>query len=215
MADRENPLVYLAALLYGYPYWALTRLSPRTAEIVDYESKRWAHCLGWHSLAGSQPVVRLSVLAIKLPEYRSLLEFRIRHFPFPVRMLCKMIWRGEATLDIYCGSIDKGLFIQHGFATTITAESVGRDCWINQQVTIGHNRHGLPRIGDNVSIGAGAVVVGPISIGDNVKIGVNATIVKDVAPGQTMVAPHAVNLERMAEPQWQSQSVQDHGHVDQ
>ncbi len=27
MADRENPLVYLAALLYGYPYWALTRLS--------------------------------------------------------------------------------------------------------------------------------------------------------------------------------------------
>ncbi|NKY00417.1 hypothetical protein HGA05_02335 [Gordonia polyisoprenivorans] len=82
-------------------------------------------------------------------------------------------------------------------------------------MTIGHNRHGLPRIGDNVSIGAGAVVVGPISIGDNVKIGVNATIVKDVAPGQTMVAPHAVNLERMAEPQWQSQSVQDHGHVDQ
>ena len=85
-----------------------------------------------------------------------------------------------------------GVFIQHGFATVITAEHVGRNCWINQQVTIGYNDskkygYGKPWIGDNVRVSAGAKVVGKVKIGDGSTIGVNAVVVKDVAPNSTVV----------------------------
>ena len=47
-------------------------------------------------------------------------------------------------------------------------------------------------IGDRVSIGAGAVVVGPVTVGDDARIGANATVVRDVPPGAVMLAPPAV-----------------------
>jgi serine O-acetyltransferase len=43
------------------------------------------------------------------------------------------------TLFIYTKDIGPGLYIQHGFATIISAKSIGKDCWINQQVTIGYS----------------------------------------------------------------------------
>ena len=74
-------------------------------------------------------------------------------------------------------SIGPGLFIQHGVASQITAERIGRDCWINQQVTIGYSKAGRPTIGDDVTVGAGAVVIGPITVHDGATIGINATVV--------------------------------------
>ena len=58
---------------------------------------------------------------------------------------------------------------------------IGKNCIIYQQVTIaedGHQR--AATIGDNVSIGAGAKILGNITIGDNVKIGANAVVTKDI-----------------------------------
>ena len=86
----------------------------------------------------------------------------------------------------------EGTFIQHGFSTVITAERIGKNCWINQQVTIGYNDSkkygfGKPTIGDNVRISAGAKVCGPITIGDNSIVGVNAVCVKDLKPNSTIV----------------------------
>ena len=173
--------------------FVLTRLA-RVGDVVDYESARWLECLGWHHLANQTRFQRFSRLATQLPEYRSLVHFRLRSLPLPIRILARTLWPGEKTLHIHTEHIEPGLFIQHGFATTITAESIGRDCWVNQQVTIGHTRKGKPSIGDFVAIGAGAVLVGPIVIGDNAQIGVNATVVKDVAAGAVMVAPQALRL---------------------
>lgn len=63
----------------------------------------------------------------------------------------------------------------------ISAKSIGSDCWINQQVTIGYTfAHQPPVIGNGVRISAGAKVVGNITIGDNVIIAANAAVVKDV-----------------------------------
>ena len=59
-----------------------------------------------------------------------------------------------------------------------------------QQVTIGTNGKDVgmaPSIGDNVFIGAGAKIIGPIVVGDECKIGANATVVKDVPQGTTVV----------------------------
>ena len=69
---------------------------------------------------------------------------------------------------------------------------MGENCEVFQNVTIGSNRKEkegrfMPIIGDNVSIGAGAVVVGAITIGNNVKIGANSYVDKDI-PDNVVVA---------------------------
>ncbi len=66
---------------------------------------------------------------------------------------------------------------------------IGKNCMIGQCVTIGgkSGQYEVPVIGDNVEINAGARVLGPIHIGDNVIIGANAVVVKDV-PSNCVVA---------------------------
>lgn len=61
--------------------------------------------------------------------------------------------------------------------------SIGADCRIYQNVTIGEVRGKAPQIGRNCLIGAGAVVVGDIRIGDGVKIGAGAVVCTDVPEG--------------------------------
>lgn len=63
---------------------------------------------------------------------------------------------------------------------------IGENCRIFQNVTIGakwpadHSPDGVPTIGDNVQIGAGAVLIGKIHIGNNCIVGANAVVTKDV-----------------------------------
>lgn len=72
-----------------------------------------------------------------------------------------------------------------------TSASIGLRCTIHQNVTIGSTDRGAPQIGNNVLIGAGAVLVGAISIGDGARIGAGTTVAKDIPAGQTVVAPPA------------------------
>lgn len=78
--------------------------------------------------------------------------------------------------------IGKGLILQHAFSTIIFPESMGDNCQIWQNVTIGraHDKGRRPRIGNNVRICAGAVVIGDIEIGNNVVIGANAVVTKSI-----------------------------------
>lgn len=68
---------------------------------------------------------------------------------------------------------------------------MGADCTIFHQVTLGVNgRKSLevgPALGDRVSIGAGAKIIGPVKIGDDVTVGANAVVTKDVPNGVTVV----------------------------
>ena len=58
---------------------------------------------------------------------------------------------------------------------------LGENCWVNQQVTIGHkDKTGRPQIGNNVRITAGAKIIGNLKIGDHVTVGANAVVVKDI-----------------------------------
>jgi len=104
------------------------------------------------------------------------------------------------TLYIYTKDIGPGLFIQHGFATIISAEKIGRNCWINQQVTIGFsNDTDCPIIGDNVIIYAGAKVLGNVRVGDNSIVGANAVVIKDVPENCTVVGVPAYIVRRNGE----------------
>jgi serine O-acetyltransferase len=94
---------------------------------------------------------------------------------------------GLSTLEIDCPSIGGGLFIQHGIATLISADSIGENCWINQQVTIGYsNLTDRPSIGNNVKIRAGAKLVGKVKVGDDATVGLNTVVTANVPDGATV-----------------------------
>ena len=82
---------------------------------------------------------------------------------------------------------DGTVFYHRGIACVVHPKAIiGEDCKIFQGVTIGSKWSGAnclgeaPRIGNNVMIGAGAVILGNISIGDNVIIGANAVVTHNV-----------------------------------
>ena len=88
--------------------------------------------------------------------------------------------------------IGRRVFIDHGMGVVIgeTAE-IGDGVLLYQGVVLGgttlekKKRH--PTIGDNVVIGAAAILLGPISVGDAARIGANSVVVKSVPPGATVV----------------------------
>lgn len=59
---------------------------------------------------------------------------------------------------------------------------IGKNCLINSGVTIGGTNHKyeVPSLGDNVLVGSGAKILGPVKIGNNVVIGANAVVTKDI-----------------------------------
>lgn len=94
----------------------------------------------------------------------------------------------------YTVKIGKGVrFYHNGLGVVIHKSAIiGDDVSIYQNVTIGGNGkeqefNGAPIIGNNVFIGAGAVVLGPITIGKNAKIGANSVVLNNVPSGRTVV----------------------------
>lgn len=98
--------------------------------------------------------------------------------------------------------IGRQFFIDHGSGVVIgeTAQ-IGESVTLYQGVTLGGTgfqpgkRH--PTLGDNVTVGSGAKLLGPISVGDGAKIGANTVVVEDVPPGSTVVGNpgHPVKVE--------------------
>lgn len=88
------------------------------------------------------------------------------------------------------GEIGEGLKVYHGHGTVINCERIGKKCVIYQGVTIGKSKakdgKNKPVIGDNVVIYTNAVVAGGIKIGNNVRIGAGTVVLKDV-PDNTVV----------------------------
>lgn len=132
------------------------------------------------------------------PGTQAILLHRVAHFfweiglPFVPRYLSH-IARQITGIEIHPGAeIGKDFFIDHGSGTVIgeTAE-IGDNVTIYQNVTLGGTsldqvkRH--PTVGNNVVIGTGAKVLGPVKIGDNVRIGANSVVTKDVPDNSVVV----------------------------
>ena len=132
-----------------------------------------------------------------------LIFYRIAHGLYKIKLfflarLISQLGRFFTGIEIHPGAkIGKGLFIDHGMGVVIgeTAE-IGDNVTIYHGVTLGGTgkdkgkRH--PTIGNNVIIGCGAKILGPISIGDRAKIGANSVVLKDVPKGKTAVGIPAV-----------------------
>jgi serine O-acetyltransferase len=124
-------------------------------------------------------------------QFRNLFYYRTRPYSFFLNIICPQL----PTLAIQAKRIGEGFTIVHGYATAIGAESIGKNCIIYQQVTLGGTKQGLPTILDNVQISAGAIVIGKVTIGNNVIIGANATVFKDV-PDNCTVLPASPSIMR-------------------
>ena len=73
-----------------------------------------------------------------------------------------------------------GVYFQHGFATIVACKEIGINCSINQQVTIGFNGDKCATIKDNVTICAGAIVIGDVTLNNNCTVGAGSVVTKDV-----------------------------------
>lgn len=119
----------------------------------------------------------------------------------PLRMMHSFIYRrlfryvrNHYGIELYyTATVGRRLQIAHQGAIVIHEHAtIGDDCIIRQGVTIGAARLGPdkapPVIGNRVSIGAGAMIIGSVTIGDDVMIGPNAVVMTSVPDGATVTA---------------------------
>ncbi|WP_186442425.1 hypothetical protein [Methylorubrum populi] len=131
------------------------------------------------------------------PPFRSLFDYRTRTSSSGASLSGAIPELARATdLYIKCKSLGPRCLIQHGHSTWIEAESVGSDFWVNQNVTIGWANGGRPRIGNNVVVRTGAVVVGNVEIGDGVRIFANAVVGTDVPKNSNVYPARSVIVPR-------------------
>src|ERR1700684_144808 len=132
------------------------------------------------------------------PGIHALLAYRVAHalagagVPLLPRTI-SMLTRALTGIEIHpAAQIGQGLFIDHGAGVVIgeTAD-IGNDVTLYQGATLGGTgfatgkRH--PTVQDNVTIGSGAKLLGPITIGHGAKIGANSVVITDVPPHSTVV----------------------------
>jgi serine O-acetyltransferase len=132
------------------------------------------------------------------PGIHALLSYRVAHSLFEARVpiaprLISMVTRAITGIEIHpAARIGEGLFIDHGAGVVIgeTAD-IGNDVTLYQGVTLGGTgfatgkRH--PTVQDNVTIGSGAKLLGPITIGHGAKIGANSVVITDIPANSTVV----------------------------
>lgn len=99
--------------------------------------------------------------------------------------------------------IGESLKIYHSVGIVVGhAVEIGNNCEIFQNVTIGENRkerngQKMAKIGDNVSIFAGACIIGPVNIGNNVKIGANSVVTHDIEDNVVVAGTPARVIKRL------------------
>ena len=112
---------------------------------------------------------------------------------FIARLLSQIV-RWWTLIEIHPAAlIGDRVFIDHGAGVVIGETSIiGDDCTLYHGVTLGGQgnvvdgrRH--PHVGDRVVIGAGAIILGPITIGDDARIGAGAVVITNVPSGRTAV----------------------------
>lgn len=147
----------------------------------------------------NDPAARSKIEVFLLyPTINALISYRIAHYLYTKKLfflarLISQISRFFTGIEIHPGAkIGRRLFIDHGMGIVIgETATIGNDCTIYHNSTLGgtgkdkNKRH--PDLGNNVMVGAGSKILGPIKIGNNVKIGANATVLKNIPDNVTVV----------------------------
>lgn len=130
--------------------------------------------------------------------------WQVKPLRTPARVLSQ-VSRGLTGIEIHPGAqIGRRFFIDHGMGVVIgeTAE-IGDDCMLYQGVTLGGTsleqtkRH--PTLGNGVTVGAGAKVLGPVEIGEESAVGANAVVVKSAPAHSVLIGVPAKDRKRREE----------------
>ncbi len=167
------------------------------------------------SIARRDPAARNALEVFFLyPGYHALIYHKVARGFWKVKLKFIARWLSQLCtrrtgIEIHpCATIGHELFIDHGEGVVIGETAViGDNCTIYHQVTLGGTgrvkhckRH--PTVGNNVLIGAGAKILGPVTVGDNAMIGAGSVVVEDVPANTTVTGVKArvvrVNGERLA-----------------
>ncbi|MFD2823327.1 DapH/DapD/GlmU-related protein [Lacinutrix iliipiscaria] len=119
-------------------------------------------------------------LMIYYPDFAFIFFWRIKQN--------KYRWRKWFYNEVPCkifrsAKIDGGMVCYHPFGTVVNAKTIGKNFQFRNNLTIGNKGNDntlIPTIGNNVTVGANAVIIGEITIGDNVVVGAGSVVVKDV-----------------------------------
>ena len=152
------------------------------------------------SIRARDPAPRSRWEILLYPGVWAIFFHRIAHWLFDAKLffLARFVnhfGRLLTAIDIHPGAtIGKNFFIDHGFTVIGETAEIGDNVTIYQCVTLGGTnptngeggkRH--PTICDNVIIGSGAQIIGPIVVGERARVGANAVVMEDVPGGATMV----------------------------
>ncbi len=141
---------------------------------------------------GSTSVISMLKMYLKAPGFRLSFWFRLASGHSVASKLANIIYthyRYKFGIDLSREAIvGPGLYIGHFSGIVVTPGAIiGRNCNLSQNVTIGvpavKSKNMYPVIGDNVYIGAGAVILGAVKIGNNAAIGANSVVTHDVPEG--------------------------------
>ena len=141
--------------------------------------------------------------------FRSIFLYRLFNIKFQnLSSLYSILRMISFSIEIPCTTqIDEGFFIGHAEGLLINPNCrIGKNFTIYQGVTLGGNigkiRDGrvAPLIGDNVFVGPGAKVLGPVTVGDNSMIGANAVVMKDIPKDSLAVGIPSKIVKKIDEP---------------
>ena len=174
-------------------------------QLVAEDLRAWKQLglLGSRRATGPVSLREALTLIWRYPGVRATVLFRlshvahVRHVPvIPMVLARRNLRRWGLDIPPHV-PVGGGLYIPHPVGTVITARSIGRNCHIISAVTIGmRNTWEFPLIGDDVTIGAGARILGSVTIGDGAQIGANAVVLGDVPAGATAVGIPARIVQR-------------------
>jgi serine O-acetyltransferase len=152
------------------------------------------------SIRARDPAPRSRAEILLYPGVWALAYHRLAHWLFEGELyfLARAVnhWSRWLTgIDIHPGAnIGRHLFIDHGFTVIGETAEIGDNVTIYQNVTlggtnptngVGGKRH--PTLKNNVIIGSGAQIIGPITVGERARVGANAVVTDDVPEGATMI----------------------------
>lgn len=185
-----NPCTQLALLsassLRMLPHIALYLLHKKD---IDPDLKQYGE--------GEGGVVTFVKVCTRQRVFRNLFYYRLGEYK---SVFIKWLLPPERSLHIWCPSIGEGCHFEHNYSTYLNAESIGNNFYCLQLVTLGNDKHGRrPTVGNNVKIFTGATVFGGINIGDNATIGAGAVVSRDVPAGCTVAGNPARIVKRDGE----------------
>lgn len=175
---------YFLAFLPQYLFADLAYvMSGKVRNSIDADIERFSK---WELMKCRQ-LIKLNILLKQYP-FRNVFYYRLKNGP-KISKILSICSRGLLpkckTIEI-SGEIGEGLLVSHNFSV-VHPGIAGRNFRVGPGVVIGRNGNDYPVIGDNVYIASNATVIGRVKIGNNVIIGAGSVVVKDIPDNSVAV----------------------------